>query len=63
MFPSLFPFEIGVLEMENKLIKVYLQIHMKHLMNLNETLQFFKTPFIPIFCVQHNSMKINMSWS
>jgi hypothetical protein len=37
MFPTLFPFGIGVLEMNNKPIKLSLQTHVKHLMNLDET--------------------------
>ncbi len=37
MFPVLFPFRIGVPKMNNKPIKLSLQTHVKHLMNLNET--------------------------
>jgi hypothetical protein len=33
MFPTLFPFGIGVPKMNNKPIKLTLQIHVKHLMN------------------------------
>jgi hypothetical protein len=35
-FPTLFPFGIGVLKMNNKPIKLSLQTHVKHLMNLDE---------------------------
>jgi len=37
MFPTLFPFGIGVPEMNNKPIKLSIQIHLEHLMNLDET--------------------------
>ncbi len=37
MFLTLFPTEIGVPEMANRVIKVSLQMHVKHLSNLNET--------------------------
>jgi hypothetical protein len=37
MFPSLFPFGIGVFEMVNRPIKISLQLHTTHLMNLDET--------------------------
>jgi hypothetical protein len=37
MYPSLFPFGIGVLELVNRPIKASLQWHTKHLMNLDET--------------------------
>ncbi len=36
MFFTLFPFGIGVLEMNNIPIKLSLQTHVKHLMNLDE---------------------------
>jgi hypothetical protein len=36
MFPTLFPFGIGVFEMNKKPIKVSIQTHVKHLMNLDE---------------------------
>jgi len=45
-FPTLFPFEIGVPEINNRPIKLSLQIHVKHLMNLSETCyQFSKHHF------------------
>jgi hypothetical protein len=37
MFPTLFPFKICVLEMNNKPLKLSLQTHVKHLMNLYKT--------------------------
>jgi hypothetical protein len=37
MFPTLFPFEIGVPKMVNKVVKVSLQLHVKHLLNLDKT--------------------------
>jgi hypothetical protein len=37
MFSNLFPFGINILEMSNRPIKVSLQMHMKHLMNLDDT--------------------------
>jgi hypothetical protein len=37
MFPTLFPFGIGVSKMNNKPIKLSLQTHVKHLMNLDKT--------------------------
>ncbi len=50
MFPTLFPFEIGVFEMNNKPIKLSLQIHVKQLMNLDETCyQFSKNYLFLIF--------------
>jgi len=36
MFPTLFPFGIGVPKMNNKPMKVSLQMHVKYLMNLDE---------------------------
>jgi hypothetical protein len=30
MFPTLFPFVFGLLEMENKVVKISLQLHVKH---------------------------------
>jgi hypothetical protein len=41
MFFTLFPFRIGVLEMANKIIKVSLQMHVKHLLSLDETKYVF----------------------
>jgi len=37
MFSNLFPFGINILEMPNTPIKVSLQMHIKHLMNLDDT--------------------------
>jgi hypothetical protein len=37
MFPTLFPFGIGVHEMANKVVKVLVQMHVKHLLHLDET--------------------------
>jgi hypothetical protein len=37
MFSNLFPFGISILDMPNRPIKVSLQMHTKHLMNLNDT--------------------------
>jgi hypothetical protein len=37
MFPSLLPFGIGVSKMENRSFKISLQLHTKHLMNLDGT--------------------------
>jgi hypothetical protein len=36
MFPTLFLFGIGVPEMENRVVKVSLQLHVKHLWNLEK---------------------------
>jgi hypothetical protein len=36
MFPTLFPFGIGVAQMANRVVKVSLQMHVKHLLNLDE---------------------------
>ncbi len=50
MFPTLFPFGIGVLKMNNKPIKLSLQTHVKYLMNLYETrYQFSKHHLFPFF--------------
>jgi hypothetical protein len=50
MFPTLFLFGIGVLEMNNRHIKLSLQTHVKHLMNLDETCyQFSKHHLFPFF--------------
>jgi hypothetical protein len=49
MFPSLFPFGIGVFEMVNRPIKISLQLHTKHFMNLDETqYKFSKHHLFPI---------------
>ncbi len=37
MFPTSFPFKIGVLERNNIPIKLSLQTHVKHLMNFDKT--------------------------
>jgi hypothetical protein len=48
MFPTLFPFKIGVPKMNNRLIELSLQTHVKHLMNLDETrYQFSKHHLFP----------------
>jgi hypothetical protein len=50
MFSTLFPFGIGVFKMNNKRIKLSLQTHVKHLMNLDETCyQFSKHHLFPFF--------------
>jgi hypothetical protein len=48
MFPTIILFGIGVPEMNNKPIKLSLQTHVKHLMNLDETPnQFSKDHLFP----------------
>jgi hypothetical protein len=37
MFPTLFPFGFGLLEMANKVVKVSQQLHVKQIFNLDET--------------------------
>jgi hypothetical protein len=50
MFPSLFPFGISVTEMTNILVKVSFQLHIKHLMNLNDTKYVFSKHYLfPFF--------------
>jgi hypothetical protein len=50
MFTTLFPFKIGVPEMNNKPLKLSLQTHVKHLMNLYKTCyQFSKHHLFPFF--------------
>jgi len=60
MFPTLFSFRIHVLEMNNKPIKISLQTHVKHLMNLDETCyQFSKHHIFPFFVfniIQHRQI-------
>jgi hypothetical protein len=60
MFPTLFSFRIHVLEMNNKPIKLSLQTHVKHLMNLDETrYQFSKHHIFPFFVfniIQHRQI-------
>jgi hypothetical protein len=60
MLHSLFPFGIGVPKMVNRPIKVSLQLHTKHLMNLDETqYKISKHHLFPFFVL--NKMKTNMS--
>jgi hypothetical protein len=50
MFPCLFPFGIDVPEMTSRPMKVSLQMHIKHLMNVNETqYNFSKHHLFPFF--------------
>jgi len=50
MFPTLFPFGIDAFEMNNRPMKVSLQIHMKHLRNLEENhYPFSKHHLFPFF--------------
>ncbi len=50
MFPTLFPFGIGVAQMANKVVKVSLQMHVKHLLNLDEAkYAFSKNHLFPFF--------------
>ncbi len=42
MFPTLFPFGIGVPKMANKVVKISLQIHVKHLLNLDKAKYAFQ---------------------
>jgi hypothetical protein len=52
MFPPLFPFGIGVPEMANRVVKVSLQMHVKHLFNLVETkYAFSKHHTVSILCI------------
>jgi hypothetical protein len=41
MFSNLFPFGISILEMPNRPIKVSLEMHINHLMNLDDTQYIF----------------------
>jgi hypothetical protein len=60
MFPTLFPFEIDVPKMNNRPIKLSLQIHVKHLMNLYEIhYQFSKKNLFLFFVfniIQHKQI-------
>jgi hypothetical protein len=50
MFLSLFPFGISVSEMVNRPIKISLQLHTKHFMNLDKTqYKFSKHHLFPFF--------------
>jgi hypothetical protein len=51
MFPSLFPFGISVIEMTNRLVKVSFQLHIKHLMNLDDTKYVFSKHHFILFFV------------
>jgi hypothetical protein len=71
MFSNLFPFGINILEMSNRPIKVSLQMHMKHLMNLDDTQYNFSKhhlfSFIFFNIIQQRQIclkaKLNMSRS
>jgi hypothetical protein len=50
MFPTSFPFGFGLLEMENKVIKVSLQLDVKRFLNLDKTkYTFSKHHLFPFF--------------
>ncbi len=50
MFPTLFPFGIGVPQMANRVVKVSLQMHVKQLLNLDEAkYAFSKNHLFPFF--------------
>jgi hypothetical protein len=50
MFPTLFPVGIGVHEMANRIVKVLVQMHVKHLLNLDQTkYALSKHHLFPIF--------------
>jgi hypothetical protein len=50
MFPTLFPFGISVPQMANKVVKVSLKMHVKHLLNLDEAkYAFSKNHLFPFF--------------
>jgi hypothetical protein len=50
MFHSLFPFGINVTKMTNILVKISLQLHIKHLMNLDDTKYVFSKHYLfPFF--------------
>jgi hypothetical protein len=57
MFPTLFPFGIGVPEMANRVVKISLQLHVKHLWNLDKTKYAFSKhhlfPFFVFNIIQH----------
>ncbi len=63
VFPSLFFFGIGVIEMTNRLVKVSFQLHLKHLMNLNDTKYVFSKHHLFPFLYSIYSMKTNVSWN
>jgi hypothetical protein len=48
MLPTLFPFGIGVPQMANRVVKVSLQMHVKHLLNEAEYV-FSKNHLFPFF--------------
>jgi hypothetical protein len=50
MLPNLFPFGISVTEMTNRLVKVSFQLHIKHLMNLDDTIYVLSKHYLfPFF--------------
>jgi hypothetical protein len=50
MFPTLSPFGIGVLKMANRVVKVSLQMHVKHLLNIDKNkYAFSKHHLFPFF--------------
>jgi hypothetical protein len=50
MFPTLFPFGIGVPKMANKVVKISLQLYVKHFLNLDKTkYAFSKHHLFPFF--------------
>jgi hypothetical protein len=53
MLPSLFPFGIGVTGMTNILVKVSFQLHIKHLMNLDDIKYVFSKHYLFLFFVSN----------
>jgi hypothetical protein len=50
MFPTLFPFGLGIPQMANRVLKVSLQMHVKHLLNFDEAkYAFSKNHIFPFF--------------
>jgi hypothetical protein len=60
MFPSLFPFGFGLLEMTNKIVKLSLHLHVKQFLNLYETKYTFSKhhqfPFFVFNTIQHRQI-------
>jgi hypothetical protein len=59
---TLFPFGIGVFEMNNRPMKVSLQIQMKHLLNLDENHYPFSKHHLFSFCIFNIIQQRQMSW-
>jgi hypothetical protein len=61
MFSTLFPYGIGAPEMQQSIVKIFLDSHIQYFLNLeDETMNFQRTIYFN-FYVQPHTTKTNMS--